>query len=87
MRLVYTVRRASWRIVSSVEQMEESKGNEVQVGMIKGYRDKIESELTETCEDILDILDKHLIPSATSSESQVLYHKMYALSILAIFNF
>ncbi|KAH9938042.1 14-3-3 protein [Fomitopsis serialis] len=55
---------------------EESKGNEAQVQMIKGYREKIESELAKICEDILDVLDKHLIPSAASGESKVFYHKM-----------
>ena len=74
---VIGARRASWRIVSSIEQKEESKGNEAQVGMIKGYREKIESELAKICEDILDVLDKHLIPSAASGESKVFYHKMY----------
>ncbi|KAE9383768.1 14-3-3 protein, partial [Gymnopus androsaceus JB14] len=34
--------RASWRIVSSVEQKEESKGNEAQVSMVKGYGEKVE---------------------------------------------
>jgi hypothetical protein len=47
-----------------------------QVSMIKGYREKIESELAKICEDILDVLDKHLIPSAASGESKVFYHKM-----------
>ncbi|TDL14746.1 14-3-3 protein, partial [Rickenella mellea] len=62
-------RRASWRIVSSIEQEEESKSNEAQVSMI-------ESELAKICEDILDVLDKHLTPSATSGESRVFYRKM-----------
>ena len=74
---VIGARRASWRIVSSIEQKEESKGNEAQVSMIKGYREKIESELAKICEDILDVLDKHLIPSAASGESKVFYHKMW----------
>jgi 14-3-3 protein epsilon len=73
---VIGARRASWRIVSSIEQKEESKGNELQVSMIKGYREKIESELAKICEDILDVLEKHLIPSAASGESKVFYHKM-----------
>ncbi|KAE9404807.1 14-3-3 protein [Gymnopus androsaceus JB14] len=73
---VIGARRASWRIVSSIEQKEESKGNEAQVSMIKGYREKIETELAKICEDILDVLDKHLIPSAASGESKVFYHKM-----------
>ncbi|CAO1615250.1 unnamed protein product [Jaminaea pallidilutea] len=73
---VIGARRASWRIVSSIEQKEESKGNESQVSMIKKYREKIEAELAQICEDILDVLDKHLIPSAASGESKVFYYKM-----------
>jgi hypothetical protein len=34
--------------------------------MIKGYWEKIESELAKICEDILDVLDKHLISKNTS---------------------
>jgi 14-3-3 protein epsilon len=52
---VIGARRASWRIVSSIEQKEESKGNETQVTMIKGYREKIEAELAKICEDILEV--------------------------------
>lgn len=73
---VIGARRASWRIVSSIEQKEESKGNDVQVGFIKDYRSKIEEELTKICDDILEVLDKHLIPSAATGESKVFYHKM-----------
>jgi len=73
---VIGARRASWRIVTSIEQKEESKGNESQVGLIKEYRQKIEHELADICEDILEVLDKHLIPSAQSGESKVFYHKM-----------
>lgn len=73
---VIGARRASWRIVTSIEQKEESKGNESQVTLIKEYRQKIEAELAKICEDILEVLDKHLIPSAQSGESKVFYHKM-----------
>jgi 14-3-3 protein epsilon len=73
---VIGARRASWRIVTSIEQKEESKGNSTQVTLIKEYRQKIETELAKICEDILDVLDKHLIPSAKSGESKVFYHKM-----------
>jgi 14-3-3 protein epsilon len=59
---VIGARRASWRIVTSIEQKEESKG--------------IEAELAKICEDILECLDGHLIPSAESGESKVFYHKM-----------
>jgi 14-3-3 protein epsilon len=73
---VIGARRASWRIVTSIEQKEESKGNESQVGLIKEYRQKIEAELAKICEDILEVLENHLIKSAQSGESKVFYHKM-----------
>ncbi|KAJ6582016.1 14-3-3 protein epsilon [Mycena capillaripes] len=50
---VISAHRASWRIVSSIEQKAESKGNVTLVSMIKGYREKIEPELAKICEDIL----------------------------------
>ncbi len=37
---VIGARRASWRIVSSIEQKEDSKGNAAQVARIKSYREK-----------------------------------------------
>uniref|UniRef100_A0A7N1A350 14-3-3 domain-containing protein n=1 Tax=Kalanchoe fedtschenkoi TaxID=63787 RepID=A0A7N1A350_KALFE len=68
--------RAAWRIVSSIEQKEESRKNEEHVGLVKGYRSKVEAELTEVCGGILKLLDENLVPSATASESKVFYLKM-----------
>ncbi|KAL1917166.1 uncharacterized protein VTP21DRAFT_4822 [Calcarisporiella thermophila] len=73
---VIGARRASWRIISSILQKEESKGNEGHVVMIKKYLEKVESELASICKDILEVLDKHLIGKATSDESKVFYNKM-----------
>jgi len=73
---VIGARRASWRIISSIEQKEENKGNEQHVSRIKEYRTKIEKELSGICSDILNVLDNHLIPTATSGESKVFYYKM-----------
>ncbi|EGG10136.1 uncharacterized protein MELLADRAFT_71063 [Melampsora larici-populina 98AG31] len=73
---VIGARRASWRIISSIEQKEDTKGNELHVGKIKEYRSKVEAELAEVCNDILAVLDQHLIPSAEAGESKVFYHKM-----------
>ena len=73
---VIGARRASWRIVSSIETKEENKGNETQVGKIKEYRLKIEQELNDVCSDILSVLDQHLIPAAEQGESKVFYYKM-----------
>jgi len=73
---VIGARRASWRIISSIEQKEENKGNEKHVARIREYRARVDKELTEICNDILQVLDKHLIPTATSGESKVFYFKM-----------
>ncbi|XP_074329465.1 14-3-3-like protein GF14 iota [Apium graveolens] len=73
---VIGARRASWRIMSSIEQKEESKGNEQNVKLIKGYRQKVEDELSNICNDILSIIDKNLIPSSASGEATVFYYKM-----------
>jgi 14-3-3 protein epsilon len=73
---VIGARRASWRIVSSIEQKEENRGNDLHVQKIRQYRSKIEKELQEICQDILSILDNHLIPSSKSGESKVFHYKM-----------
>jgi 14-3-3 protein epsilon len=73
---VIGARRASWRIVSSIEQKEENKGSEDKRKMIKAYREEIEEELKGICNDILELIDKHLIVSSTSGESKVFYFKM-----------
>ncbi|GKF30582.1 14-3-3-like protein GF14 iota, partial [Tanacetum coccineum] len=54
----------------------ESKGNENYVNLIKAYRKKVEDELSKICCDILDIIDKHLIPSSSPGEATVFYYKM-----------
>lgn len=55
---------------------EENKGNEQNVKRIKEYRAKIETELSEICQDILNIIDSNLIPSSSTGESKVFYYKM-----------
>lgn len=73
---VVGARRASWRILSSIEQKEETKGHEQNVNRIKSYRKGVEDELTKICYDILRVIDEHLIPSSSTGESTVFYYKM-----------
>ncbi|KAG6400268.1 hypothetical protein SASPL_137093 [Salvia splendens] len=73
---VIGARRASWRILSSIEQKEESKGHEQNVKRIKSYRQQVEDELTKICMDILAVIDDHLLPSSSTGESSVFYYKM-----------
>ncbi|XP_045568096.1 14-3-3 protein beta/alpha-A [Salmo salar] len=71
---VVGARRSSWRVVSSIEQKTE--GSEKKQAMAKEYREKIEKELKEICNDVLGLLNQFLIPNATPAESKVFYLKM-----------
>lgn len=75
---VIGARRASWRIVSSIEQKDKTREDESssKLQQVKCYRCDIEKELTDICNDILKLLDDSLIPNAKSPESKVFYHKM-----------
>jgi hypothetical protein len=65
-------RRASWRVISSIEQ----KGEQERLPLIREYKAKIEDELLEICNDILNIIETELIPNSTSEEGKVFYFKM-----------
>merc|ERR1719223_368567 len=71
-------RRAAWRIITSVEQKEKSKGNDANAGFAKEYCGKVEGELDKICNTILGLLDSNLIPKASGGESKVFYQKMKA---------
>lgn len=72
---VIGARRASWRIISSIEQKEESKSGSKTEHIVE-YRKAVEKELRNICEDMLTVLEKHLIPAASTGESKVFYYKM-----------
>lgn len=80
---VIGARRASWRIITSIEQKETEKyknnaSNGEFLKKIQKYKKTVEKELDDICCDILSILDDYLIPSAQSSESKVFHLKMKA---------
>jgi len=67
---VIGARRASWRIVSSLEFKGKEKGDEDHESTTK-YRQAIEKELQGICIDILDLLDNHLIPTNQSGSEDI----------------
>lgn len=69
-------RRAAWRIISSVKDKEESKGNKSNVSLISEYIKKVEQELTDISNEVISLLKEHLIPKAEGAEAKVFYHKM-----------
>ena len=71
---VIGARRAAWRIFAGLEQ--KYSDNAKQSDMVKGYKEKIEKEIHEISDGILDLLDKYLIPSAETDESKVFFYKM-----------
>ncbi|XP_073319215.1 14-3-3 protein beta/alpha-1-like [Pagrus major] len=70
---VVGAKRSSWRVLSSMEQKAE---NEMARELTKNYKTKIECELNDVCQCVLDLLENHLIPKAKKNESKVFYMKM-----------
>jgi len=87
---VVGARRSSWRVISSIESKTKDSGNERRLAIAKEYREKVEKELHDVCQSVLDLLTKYLIPKVTESlkeadkdeqkenlvESKVFYLKM-----------
>jgi len=79
---VVSVRRSSWRVVSSIEQRAENRAasgstsSSMQLPWINEFRGKIEAEITSICNDIILLLDENVLPLASSAESKVYYLKM-----------
>ena len=44
--------------------------------MVISYKNTVHTEMKDICDEILSLLDKHLIPNANENETKVFYHKM-----------
>jgi hypothetical protein len=60
---VVGARRSSWRVVSSIESKKQTK-------VAKEYKDAIEKELKQKCQDVLTLLEESLIPAANKSQEK-----------------
>ncbi|XP_058474478.1 14-3-3 protein beta/alpha-B-like [Solea solea] len=68
---VVGAKRSSWRMLYNHEQNVSDKP------LITEYKEQIEKELKEVCDDVVKLLDDHLIPSCESdNESKVFFLKM-----------
>ncbi len=65
-------RRASWRVITSIEQ----KADPEKLPLIQSYKRKIETEREDICSDILEIIKNELSPNSASDEGKVFYFKM-----------
>lgn len=74
---VIGARRASWRIITNMESKAETKGEKEDLPRIVAYREEVEKELTDICQDVLDVINDHLMSAAANNkESEVFYYKM-----------
>jgi len=75
---VVGARRASLRIIGSIETKEKEK-NSANANLVSTYKVKVEEELHAVCHDILTLLDDNLIHKADKqAEASVFYLKMKA---------
>lgn len=71
---VVGARRSAWRLLSSVEAKVKEDCNKQQLA--KMYKKKVEDELRNLCNVVLQLLDDYLIKNADDNEAKVFYMKM-----------
>ncbi|KAI0981481.1 hypothetical protein GJ496_000943 [Pomphorhynchus laevis] len=71
---VVGARRSSWRVISTFAH----KGfeDDTRTVQAKKYISIIEEELRAICKDVLNLIEKYLLPKAEHAESKVFYLKM-----------
>jgi hypothetical protein len=60
-------RRASWRVISSIESKQSADDRKRELAT--EYRGKIEEELNQICNEVLKLLDDYLIKNSESEKS------------------
>jgi len=70
-------KRSSWRVISSIEQKSTDKEE-----LAKEYRLKIEAELNEVCNEVLQLLDNHLVEKAQKAAKESAGHAEAAVFFL-----
>jgi len=73
---VVGARRASLRIIGSIQQKEANDAG--RSTLIGAYKQKVETELDNICNDILNLLENTLIKDSLEAEPKVFYQKMKA---------
>ncbi|KAL3115466.1 hypothetical protein niasHT_010731 [Heterodera trifolii] len=71
-------RRSSWRGLVSIEERTGASLSEAQQQVLENYREKVQNELVNTCQELLTCIDEVLFPKASDVEQKVFYLKMKA---------
>lgn len=74
-QLVVKQRNSIEKLVAFELQAVTSRSN-IQIGLSRLYRKKIEQELVGVCKECDLLLDNNLLPFATTDESRVFYRKL-----------
>ena len=69
-------RSAAGRIVTDVEHEDKTEANEQQAALVREFVIKVEDEPQKFRHGILALMDKNLIPSASTGESEMSYDTM-----------
>lgn len=70
--------RITIRTVVDIEINESNSQNNLEkyLDYIREYREKLEKELVEYCESVVDFIKKNLLPVSTNTESKIFYLKL-----------
>ena len=71
-------RRAELRLLTSIELKEQRNQNKTMLENLKKYKKKIEDELTQLCNELIDIIDEKMLPYSKNPENEIYYKKMKA---------
>nr|AFZ78827.1 14-3-3 protein [Coptotermes formosanus] len=71
-------RRNGLRMITAIIEHEQSRNNNARVGELTKYRQTLLGELEGFCNELIDIVDKKLLPAAKAAESRVFYEKLKA---------
>jgi len=68
--------RTSWRNIDNLQRKESRHASWQQLLLMRRQKERIEHDLVETCKDVVQLLERFLIPAANPGEEKVFYCKM-----------
>ncbi|KAI0796817.1 14-3-3-like protein [Abortiporus biennis] len=66
--------RSSWRTIDTLEKKDGHSTRHVYLMQVE--KERIREELDKVCKDVVELMEKHLIPAANTGEETVFYSKM-----------
>jgi 14-3-3 protein epsilon len=70
-----STRRTTLRTIIAYEMKENKKNTYTYLPYIQEYRIKVEDEITKMCQNVITMIDSHLLKKAADVESKVFYSK------------